>query len=80
MSDVTKKWVKTEAWVAIVEDILDFVLLVASVLYIFLINDTSMELSQQTMTAIGGSAATARLLLRRILKRIVEVRLGKDSP
>lgn len=68
--------VKTEAWVGIVEDILDLVMLLGSLVYIFVINETSMELSPETLAAIGGTGGTLRLLLRRILRRIVEVRLA----
>ncbi|MCH9637756.1 MAG: hypothetical protein K0U16_07415 [Gammaproteobacteria bacterium] len=79
MVEQTKKLVQTEAWVGIVEDILDLILLIVSVLYIFLLNDTSLRLSEETMTTIGASAATARLLLRRILTRIVEARIAKKD-
>lgn len=70
---------KTEAWVGIVEDSLDVVMLVGSVAYVVLLNETTLRLSPDTMAVIGGTGGTLRLLLRRILKRVVEVRLGKAS-
>lgn len=76
MSDGVKQWVRTEAWVSIVEDGLDVVMLIGSVGYLVVVNDTGFALSQETMAAIGASGGTLRLLMRRILRRVVEVRLG----
>ena len=71
--------VKTEAWVAIVEDSLDVAMAVGSVVYVVLINDTDFALSTQSMAAIGGTAGTVRFLLRRILRRVVQLRLSEDK-
>lgn len=79
MNEPIKNIVRTEAWVGIVEDVLDVAMLGGSLVYIFLINDTDLRLSQETMAAIGASGGTARFLMRRILRRIVEVRLGGSS-
>lgn len=79
MTEKTKIAVETEAWVAIVEDSLDVVLMLGSILYIAALNETAFTLTPDTMAAIGGTGATLRLILRRLLKRIVEVRLAKRS-
>lgn len=70
---------KTEAWVGIVEDGLDVVMLVGSVIYILIVNETSFALSPDTMAKIGGVGGTLRIILRRMLKRIVEARLSKED-
>ena len=80
MSDPLKKLVVlTEAWVGIVEDTLDIIMLVGSLGYIVLLNDTDLGLSQETMAAIGASGGSLRLLMRRVLRRVVEVRLGQKD-
>jgi len=70
--------VQTQAWVGIAEDILDLIMTVGGLGYIFLLNDTNFALSKETMAAIGTTAGGTRLLLRRIVRRIVEVRVGKE--
>ena len=68
---------KTEAWMGIVEDGLDIVMLVGSVTYIVVLNETELSLSPETMAVIGGAGGTLRLILRRLLRRIVSVRIVK---
>lgn len=74
MADSTST--KTEAWTGIVEDGLDILMLLGSVIYIVLINETELRLTPDTMAAIGGAGGTLRLILRRLLRRIVSVRLA----
>jgi hypothetical protein len=73
------KVVHTEAWVGIVEDVLDLIMMLGSLIYIALVYETGFELSPQTMAAIGGAAGTLRLLARRLAKKIVQLRLEEKS-
>lgn len=70
---------KTKEWLGIVEDGLDVVMAAGSIVYIFLIHETSLELSAHTMAEIGATGGILRLALRRLLRRIVRVRLGRTD-
>lgn len=70
---------RSEALVKIFEDGLDVVMLVGSVIYAIVLYETQWQFSQKTMAAIGGTGGTLRLILRRLIRRIVELKVGDQG-
>jgi len=67
---------KTHKHRNVIDDILDLGLLVLMVAWYF----TGVDVDKETLAMIGGSGASARVLLRRILMNLWGAKLGIKDP